>query len=451
MPKSSTMPTIYRKEPVSVCCLTLFTIAFTCLFFACKKSDKDFLSAEKENSSVAIDWYKLQLRIMLHANPATNNAANSSNFGYIGTALYEAVRPGIKRSVSLSTKLYQMPAMPAAETNMDYLWTASANAALASLVRSLYTGLTDANKTSIDSMENAYNQRLKSQTTDEIFTRSQAYGRQIASAIYNWSKTDGLNISNVGYIPPVFAGAWEATPPAFSGAASPFAKDARPFMEWSLTATAPPFPHPYSEDPTSAFYKMVKEVYDASKVLTPEQQAMALWWADVGVGRGYTPPGHYMNIVTLALGSNNMNLAEAAVVYAKSGIALRDAFITLWKMKFQYNLVRPVTFIRKTMDPTWMPLIGTPAHPEYPAAHAYLTNAVMQVLTRELGANVPVTDDSYAFLGYAPRHYLSFTKVAEEASLSRFYAGIHYKPSLDLGLSLGKQVGDKAADIQLTP
>jgi hypothetical protein len=98
-----------------------------------------------------------------------------------------------------------------------------------------------------------------------------------------------------------------------------------------------------------------------------------------------------------------------------------------------------------------MPLIGTPAHPEYPAAHAYLTNAVMQVLTRELGANVPVTDDSYAFLGYAPRHYLSFTKVAEEASLSRFYAGIHYKPSLDLGLSLGKQVGDKAADIQLTP
>lgn len=156
-------------------------------------------------------------------------------------------------------------------------------------------------------------------------------------------------------------------------------------------------------------------------------------------------------LVTEAVQARKGNLAEAAEIFAKAGIALRDAIITLWKIKYQYNLVRPVTYIRKLIDPAWTPFIGTPAHPEYPSTHAYMTAAAMEVLTRELGDNVPFTDNSYTFLGMAARQYSSFLKVAEECGLSRLYGGIHYRFSIEKGIELGKKIADKAADLKLTP
>lgn len=450
------MKTLKSGASIQVVPVKLLAIIFLLsITFSCNKQHCDSceFSLTPESGTVATDWYKLQVRILLNANPATNNATNFDNFGYIGVGLYEAVRPGIPGSVSLSKKLQQMPAMPDLEANERYLWAASANAALASLVRLLYVGLTDANKASIDSLENAYNQRLSTTVKEDVFRRSQGYGRAVATTIFNWSKTDNYIVSNAGYVPPVFPGAWEPAYPAFASAASPFVKDARLFLEANSTLTAPPVPFPYSEDPSSDFYKMVKELYDISKTLTEEQITMANWWADVGVGKGYTPPGHDVNLVTQALTKINANLSRAATLYSKAGIAMRDGYITLWKMKYQYNLLRPVTYIRKVIDPNWQPLIPTPAHPEYPAAHAYLSKAVMQVLTRELtnpNEITSFTDSTYTFLGYAPRHYSSFTKVAEECAMSRVYGGVHYVNSVEVGLSLGKKVGDNAADINLT-
>jgi hypothetical protein len=429
----------------------LGTVFILGLLYGCQKEDHP-PKAQDESATVVYDWYKLQMRILLNANPATNNTLNINNFGYLGVALYEAVRPGIKGSVSLSTQLYQMPTMPAAEKNKQYLWGASANAALASMVRLLYVGLTDANKASIDSLENAYNQRYRVQTSSEVFERSQAFGRSISAAVYAWSRTDNFTISNAGYVPPVFPGAWEPTPPAFTNATTPFIKDARPFLASNQTPpVAPPLPFPYSEDPKSEFYKMVKEVYDATNNATEEQKTIARYWADVGVGIGVTPSAHIVNLVTQALESTQANLAKAAEVYAKAGIALRDGVITLWKIKYQHNLMRPVTYIRRFIDPNWLPLIGTPVHPEYPSAHAYLTSAVLQVLTREFGSNQPLTDYTYTFLGYAPRMYASFDAVVDEVAISRVYGGIHYKISIEVGKALGKQIGEKVASIKLTP
>lgn len=155
---------------------------------------------------------------------------NMSNFGYIGVGLYESVHPRIKGSVSLSSKLYKMPGMPAVEINQQYLWAASANAALASLSRLLLAGLTDANKVSIASLENAYNTRFAHDGDDTVLSRSQVFRRSIAIAVYDWSRSDNFDISNAGYERPVFPGAWQPTPPLFVNAASPYIGNARPFL-----------------------------------------------------------------------------------------------------------------------------------------------------------------------------------------------------------------------------
>ncbi|HZH66948.1 MAG TPA: hypothetical protein VEY10_18810 [Flavisolibacter sp.] len=437
----------YNKK--AVC---LLTIPFFIFLMGCKKNDPLLPSANNESADVAHDWYKLLLRIQLHANPPTFALLNMSNFGYIGVGLYESVHPGMKGSASLSSKLYQMPPMPAVEADKRYIWAASANTALANMSRSLLAGLTDANRASIDSLEAAYNQRFTSAEPEAVLTRSQTFGRSVATAIFNWSKTDNINISNTGYVPPIFPGAWVPTPPAFSNAVGPYIGAARPFLESTLTATAPPFPYPYSEDPSSDFYKMVKEVYDISKTLTEEQKTIARFWADVGgTGRGYPVPGHWISIVTQVLEKQRLDLGRSSEIYAKTAIATRDAMINTWKLKFQHNIIRPVSYINRLIDPAWQTLVPSPPYPEYPSALTYLFGSVMQVLTRELGDNIPVADNTYTFNGSTARQYTSFTKMAEEGAISRVYSGIHYTIVVEMSLPLAKRLGDKVADIKLRP
>lgn len=422
-------------------------LVFTC---SCDKidfpwfhhSDNDPANAD---ARVAHDWYKLEMRILLERNSAMTGAY----FGYLGIGLYESVRNGTEHAVSFSTKLYQMPAMPAAENGRRYNWLVSANAVMASMLRSYNSGLTPANLASIDSLENAYNQKLKLVVPTETFSRSQDFGKSIAAAVYNWSLSDNYNTSNTGYVPPVFPGAWVPTPPAFAKPVSPFVSLARPFLAENLTAVAPAFPYPYSEDPQSDFYKTVKTVYDVSKTLTQEQKDIALFWVDQGNGLGVTPDGHNISIIEQALQQANASLAVSAEAYAKAGIADREAYIECFRSKYKYNVLRPVTYIQKLIEPGWLPFITTPAHPEYPAAHAFVTGTVMEAVTKVLGSHITVTDHTYDFRGWTPRTYTTLTAAGEEAGISRLYGGIHYLPSINTGLLLARDLGKKIGDIQL--
>jgi hypothetical protein len=406
---------------------------------------------KQESAKVVYDWYKLIAQIQLPASPQPVVILNNRNFGYIGVGLYEAVRPGIKGSVSLSTRLYQMPAMPEADTKQQYLWGASANAALASMYKQFLVGLSEADKVRIDSMENAYNTYFRQTTSDAIIARSQAFGRSVANAIYQWSTTDNFNLSSQGYTPPVGEGAWKPTPPTFANPVGPYLKDSRPFLFYSLTATAPALPFPYSEDETSQFYKAAKEVYDIGKALTAEQKATADWWADAGgAGVGVPAPYHILSLVTGLLEAKHAKLGQAAQVYAKTGIGLKDGPITVFRGKYQYNLLRPVTYIQEQIDPTWQSYLPSPPYPEYPSGLAGLYSPVMQVLIREFG-DIPIRDDAYGWRGVPARQYLSISQLEREAADSRIYAGIHYRFTQDITREMGKALGNTIADIDLTP
>ena len=294
-------------------------VMFLGLLSGCVKEHHPFPpNTHEESADVVYDWYKLIARIQRNTAPPPVVLQNYRNFGYIGVGLYEAVQPGIKGAKSLSSSLYQMPSMPEPENNKHYLWGASANAALPSMFKQLLVGLTDADKASIDSLEKVYNDRFKLYIPDAVIARSQAFGRAIADAIYNWSTTDNFNLSSVGYTLPVCPSCWVLVPPA-PAPVGPFLGNSRPFLAYSLTATAPPLPFPYSEEPSSEFYKAAKEVYDIGKALTPEQKLIPLWWADVGgPGIGVAASAHILSIVTWVLEGRNEKLGQAAQIYAKT-------------------------------------------------------------------------------------------------------------------------------------
>ncbi|MGZ3909323.1 MAG: hypothetical protein ACXVBR_04540, partial [Flavisolibacter sp.] len=182
------------------------------------------------NANIITAWYKLDIGMMLLANPATNNALNAESFSYMGIGLYESVRSGIKGSVSLSQSLYLMPNMPEKDNN-GYDMQVSANAVLANLTRRFFTWLTPANISSVDSLEQANNRDLSLSMESAKFKRSQEYGRAVAAAIYNWAKTDNYNVSNVGYVSPTSpVGVWIPTPPTFGNPVLPFISNSRPLL-----------------------------------------------------------------------------------------------------------------------------------------------------------------------------------------------------------------------------
>jgi hypothetical protein len=434
---------------------SLFVLFLFSLLYGCKEFLEEIIPRQpihtQESADVVYDWYKLMVRIQLPANPQPNGILNNRNYGYIGIGLYEAVHPGIKGAVSLSSKLYQMPSMPEPDMYKDYVWGASANAALASMFKQFLTGLTEADIARIDSMEEAYNDHFRLSASDGAITRSQAFGRSIAAVIYDWSTSDNFNLSNEGYALPEIPGGWEPTPPAFASPVGPYLQNSRPFLASSLTATAPPLPFPYSEDPSSKFYQAAKEVYDISETLTDEEKSVSAWWADTGgAGVGVPFPYHTLSIITQVLESQHAKLGQAAQVYAKTGIGFKDGPIIVFRGKFQYNLVRPVTYINQHIDSTWQSYLINPPYPEYPAGLSGLYSPAMQILIREFG-DIPVTDNTYDWRGDAPRQYASITDLDKEVARSRVYGGIHYQFTMDITRQIGKELGNKIADIDLTP
>jgi membrane-associated phospholipid phosphatase len=101
-----------------------------------------------------------------------------------------------------------------------------------------------------------------------------------------------------------------------------------------------------------------------------------------------------------------------------------------------------VTQIRATIDPDWLPLLPTPPFPSYASGHSTQSGAAATVLTALLG-EIAFTDHTHDARGLPPRSFTSFDAAAEEAAVSRLYAGIHYRFDNDAGLEAGRCVGRK--------
>ncbi len=145
-------------------------------------------------------------------------------------------------------------------------------------------------------------------------------------------------------------GLWARTPPGYLQPLQPYWGQNRPLLLDSGGECAPPPPPVFATDPSSQMYQEAKEVYDTVRSLTPEQREIALFWAD-DPNLTATPPGHSIALATQVLRDENASLALAAETLARVGIAVSDAFIACWDVKYAYNRIRPIEYIQKVIDP----------------------------------------------------------------------------------------------------
>jgi membrane-associated phospholipid phosphatase len=251
--------------------------------------------------------------------------------------------------------------------------------------------------------------------------RAFALGRASGEELIARAKSDGADLPFTGTIPigPEF---WEPTPPGFLPPLLPGWARVLPWNIGDPVALRPP-PPPRPGQPR--FEAEVREVYEVSRTLTPEQRVIALFWAD-GPGT-FTPPGHWNAIALDLVRADRMNTAQAARLFAVLNTAQADAFICIWDAKYAYWSLRPVTAIRREIDPDWSPLIATPPFPSYVSGHSGTSGAAATVLS-----------------AFFPAQAAQLHAWANEAALSRLYGGIHFPIDNEIGLALGSSVGEAA-------
>jgi membrane-associated phospholipid phosphatase len=188
---------------------------------------------------------------------------------------------------------------------------------------------------------------------------------------------------------------------------------------WNLTAqdvinNRPPAP------PSTSSEQMrheLEEVKWYAENATREQWRIVHFWAD-GAGT-YTPPGHWNYVASEYIAQANMSEVRAARAFALLNMALHDAAVSCWDAKYFYFNPRPTQ-----LDPSIKTSTGIPNFPAYVSGHSTFSAAAAEVL-------------GYLF----PTASQTFADMAQEASLSRLYGGIHYRSDCEEGLKLGRRVG----------
>ena len=210
--------------------------------------------------------------------------------------------------------------------------------------------------------------------------RRSSVGAGSASASSRGDATDGSDAVYQGTIP-VGPGLWVPTPPGFLPAARATRRDVADVEPESGSQFRPGPPPAFG---SAAYAAETREVYDVSQTLTDEQKRIADFWAD-GAGT-VTPPGHWNQIALDLIRAQRLSDGDAAEVLAALNTAQADAFIACWDAKYTYWSERPVTAIRRELDPTWSSYIATPPFPSYVSGHSTTSGAASEVLAALLPA-----------------------------------------------------------------
>ena len=401
------------------------------------RADSPSAGAGSYTMDVPLEYYNLAFALSKRTGGITP-PVQGRIFAYMGLALYESVVDGMPHRRSIASSLRGIGPLP--RNHGTKFWPLVASAAMAEVMRGLWgdaTNVAAQNIADIDALERRLEDRFD--LRGSLARRSVDFGRAVGAAVYQTSRDDGEDRSyltnfQASYIPPVCDGCWVPTTPT-QIAMQPFWKnEMTPFVLTSgdCGEDGPP---DFSTDPSSQAYQEAREVYLVRNTLTPEQAVIARFWAD-GPGT-INGPGHSLSTTGQILQLMHANLAEAAETYARVGLAVGDGVYAVWWSKYNYNWLRPVTYINRYIDPAWTTLLPTPPFPEYTSAHSGQTSAAIHTLIA-LWGDVGYTDHTHDADGFAPRTFASLSESMNETAVSRMYAGIHYRSAISEGIDQGR-------------
>jgi hypothetical protein len=280
-------------------------------------------------------------------------------------------------------------------------------------------------------------------------------GVAVADRILTLRSNDGSTAPPIPYVFGSAPGDYQSTPPNFPKQPQ--------FTHWShVTPFAleranqfrPGPPPALTSDTYSDVFNEVKSLGIANgTVATPDQALTGRFWN--GAIQNY-----WNEITQTATLRHELTTAQSARLFALLNLTFADGVIAFYDAKYTYNFWRPVTAIREAAtdanpetlpDPNWLPEVGnTTPDPAYPGAHAVISAAGASVLISFLGKNHFDFTVTSEVLAGVDRSFKSFSAADEEATLSRIFAGVHFRSDLTTGQKLGREIADFVVDNFLT-
>ena len=281
-------------------------------------------------------------------------------------------------------------------------------------------------------------------------------GQTVAEQILSLRSNDGANAQPIPYVFGNAPGDYQSTPPNFPKQPQ--------FTQWSLVTPfaldranqfRPGPPPALTSDTYGDDFNELKSLGIANgTVASADQMLTGHFWN--GAIQNY-----WNEIAQTAAIGHNLTTAQSARLFALLNLSLADSVIAFYDAKYTYNFWRPVTAIRAAdtdnnpdtkVDPNWLPEVGnTTPDPSYPGAHAVISAAAERVLVSFFKRNRFDFNVTSEVMPGVERSFKSFSAADEEATLSRIFAGVHFRSDLTTGQRLGSKVAHFVVDNFLTP
>jgi hypothetical protein len=315
-------------------------------------------------------------------------------------------------------------------------------------------------------LDEFYAEALSAITEGQAKTDGKTVGLQAANDVIALRSGDNrmtpIGVTSSFPTLPPGPGVWRLTPP-FAAPQTPWLGNVRRFLLPSVDRFLPDPPPSLQSDEWVEAFNAIK-VYGAAtgSVRSAEQTAVAWFWS-ANVVRQFNLGGRDI------ADARGLSLLETARLMAMINLVGADALMSGLYAKYHYLFWRPVTAIDPaavkpdgdgfgpipgyddgnpaTVEQTgWRPLLTTPNHPEYPAAHGVITSAMTEVFTTFLGTN-QLQLDLHGFDATGPagnlnavRHFDMPNDLRHEIIDARLWAGLHYPFSGVAGVVLGRKV-----------
>jgi len=274
-------------------------------------------------------------------------------------------------------------------------------------------------------------------------------GEAAAKRLIEIRSSDGSAVTPPPFVAGNKPGDYRPTPPNFPAPVFTNWGSVAPWVLGSGQQFRPAAPPPITGAAYAQALNQVKSLgQDSSTTRTADQTTLAKFW-------GVAPIWNVWNQIAQKLAvTRHASLEQTVTVFANLDLALADAAIGLYDAKYHYLVWRPVTAIREGNtagnpgiigDPNWTPLAVTAPDPSYPGAHATISQAAATVLSAFYGDHQRLAVTSDADPGVT-RTFDSFQAAANEATLSRIFAGQHTMIDLVAGQQLGRHVAEFVLD-----
>jgi hypothetical protein len=325
---------------------------------------------------------------------------------------------------------------------------ASAEAAAAAAARGVLVTLAPSQKAKVDAV---YSAAVSILPDGPGKSAGVAIGEQAAAAAIAERADDSTNVPDT-YRPVTTPGAWiPTTPPLFAEYAR-----AKPWVFARADQFRPGPPPALASAVYARDYNETKELGGAKSTRrTPQQTEAVKFWTQPNLGSVWFEAARQLSA------AKGLELADNARLFALLSMVAANSFIVDWDAKFHYNFWRPVTAIRNgdldgndatERDPGWTSLNATPVHPEYPSQAAILGSVsrgvVEAVFGPGVGPRIVVTDSADPKV---TRQFENFAAIVEETRVVRIWGGIHFRNTLDVSDSIGRQVANHVVANSMRP